>query len=187
MTIEEKADIIIAMLDDMKSGKKQPQIDLSKVDVLTEQMQNNIDQTANYTAQLAEAIESARQPIVSERRFTIDIVSKETVFIFIAMVVLIAALSSWLYIATRPNYDRIDNDLKYRYIKMKGEASPQRISELENLFEINRDNGKIRQMLKDVEDYERTFKAKAALDEQTHRKTIEAQQLKDKAESIKKK
>lgn len=36
MTVEQKADIIIAMLDDMKSGKKQQQIDLSKVDTLTE-------------------------------------------------------------------------------------------------------------------------------------------------------
>lgn len=187
MTVEQKADIIIAMLDDMKSGKKQQQIDLSKVDTLTEQMQNSIDQTANCTAQLAEVIETARQPIVSEQRFTIDIVSKETVFIFIAMVVIIAGLSSWLYFATRPNHDRIDNDLKFRYILMKGEATPERISELENLFEINRDNTKIRQMLKDVEDYERTVKAKVVLDEQNRRKAIEAQQLKDKAESIKKK
>lgn len=49
----------------------------------------------------------------------------------------------------------INNDLKYCYIKMKGEATPQRISELENLFEINRDNAGIRQTGEDVEDYER--------------------------------
>lgn len=55
-------------------------------------------------------------------------------------------LSSALYLATRPNYDRIDNDLKYRYIKMKGEALPERIAELEELFELNRDNAKIHQM-----------------------------------------
>lgn len=57
-------------------------------------------------------------------------------------------LSSALYLATRPNYDRIDNDLKYRYIKMKGEALPERIAELEELFELNRDNTKIHQMKK---------------------------------------
>lgn len=51
-------------------------------------------------------------------------------------------LSSALYFATRPNHDRIDNDLKYRYIKMKGDATPDRIAELEELFELNRDNAK---------------------------------------------
>lgn len=187
MTVEEKADIIIAMLDDMKSGKKQQQIDLSKVDTLTEQMQNTIDQTANYTVQLVKVIETARQPIVSERRITLDIVSKETLFIFIAMVVVITGLSSWLYIATRPNFDRIDNDLKYRYVKMKGEATPERIAELEEIFEINRDNAKIRQMSKDVEDYERTVQERATIEEQARLRQQEMEELNNKAEKIKEK
>lgn len=81
----------------------------------------------------------------------------------------------WLYIATRPNYDRIDNDLKYRYILIKSEASPKRISELENLFEVNRENIKIQQMLKVVKDYERTVKGKSALDEQNRLRQPEAE------------
>lgn len=190
MATENKDNIIIAMLEEMKSGmknQKQPQIDLSKVEQLSGRLEETINATSGNTARLAEIIEVAHQPVIHQRRITIDIVSKETVFLFVGMVIIITGLSSWLYIATRPNYDRIDNDLKYRYILMKGEATPERISELENLFEINRDNTKIRQMLKDVEDYERTVKAKAALDEQNRRKAIETQQLKDKAESIKKK
>ena len=55
---------------------------------------------------------------------------------------------------------RIDNDLKYRYIKMKGEATPDRIAELEEIFELNRDNTKIRRMKNDVEEYERTIQRK---------------------------
>ena len=190
MATENKDDIIIAMLEEMKSGmknQKQPQIDLSKVEQLSGRLENTINTTADNTARLVEIIEVAHQPVIHQRKITIDIVSKETVFLFVGMVIVIIGLSSWLYFATRPNYDRIDNDLKYRYILMKGEATPERISELENIFEINRDNTKIRQMLKDVTDYERTVKAKAALEEQNRRKTIEAQQLKDKAESIKKK
>lgn len=101
------------------------------------------------------------------------------------MVIIIAGLSSWLYFATRPNYDRINNDLKYRYIKMKGEATPERISELENLFEIDRDNDKIRRMIDDVEDYEQTVKEKAILDEQNCRRTLESQQLDKKVKSLK--
>ena len=75
-------------------------------------------------------------------------------------------LSSALYFATRPNHDRIDNDLKYRYIKMKGDATPDRIAELEELFELNRDNAKIRQMKKDFETFEKIARQKAVHDEQ---------------------
>ena len=78
----------------------------------------------------------------------------------------IVLLCTMLYWTAKPNYDRIDNDLKYRYIKMKGEATLDRIAELEETFELNRDNAKIRQMKKDVEEYERTVKRKVQLEEQ---------------------
>lgn len=69
---------------------------------------------------------------------------------------------------------------------MKGEATPERISELENLFEINRDHAKIRQLCKNVEEYERVVKEKVALDEQNRLKWKEAEVLKSKADAIKK-
>lgn len=187
MATDNKDDIIIAMLEEMKSGmknQKQPQIDLTKVEQLSNKLEDTIHATSDNTARLAEIIEVAHQPVIHQRKITIDIVSKETVFLFVGVVIIIAGLSSWLYFATRPNYDRIDNDLKYRYILMKGEATPERISELENLFEINRDNTKIRQMKKDVEDYERTVRAKTALDEQNRRSVLEADKLDSKAKEI---
>lgn len=157
------------MLEEQKSlfkNTKSTQIDLTKIDNLAERMEKEISSTTELTEQLAETIQQARQPIVSERKFTLDIVAKEAVFLFIGMGLVISVLGSVLYFSIRPNYDRIDNDLKSRYIKMKGEATPQRISELESLFEISRDNTKIRKMGKDVEDYERAVQKKAALDEQ---------------------
>lgn len=68
---------------------------------------------------------------------------------------------------------------------MKGEATPQRISELEDLFEINRDNTKIRQMNKAVEDYERAVKEKVAIEEQTRLRQQEAERLNKEAQKIK--
>lgn len=190
MPTEDKCDIIIAMLEELKSGnknQKSQQMDFSKIESLSERLENSINATSDVTVKMEDILEEIRKPVIRERRITIDIVSKETVFIFVGLVVIIAGLSSWLYFVTRPNYDRIDNDLKYRYIKMKGEATPEHISELENLFEVNRDNAKIRQMLKNVEDYERTVKAKAALDEQNRLRQQEAQKLNNEAEIIKKK
>lgn len=188
MATENKDDIIISMLEEMKSGmknQKQSQIDLSKVEQLSGRLEETIHATAGTAARLAEIIEVAHQPVIHQRRITIDIVSKEVVFLFVGMVVIIAGLSSWLYFATRPNYDRIDNDLKYRYIRMKGEATPEHISELENLFEIDRDNDKIRRMLDNVENYERAVKEKAVLDEQNRRRALESQQLDNKVKSLK--
>lgn len=121
------------------------------------------------------------------RKTTIDIVLKEIVFLFIGMGMVISALGSVLYFSTRSNYDRVDNDLKYRYIKMKGEATPERISELENLFELNRDNAKIRQLRENVEEYERVVKEKVILDQQAHLRQLEVKKLGDKARLIKNK
>lgn len=79
-----------------------------------------------------------------------------------------------LYWVAKPNYDHIDNDLKYRYIKMKGEATPDRIAELEEIFELHRDNTKIREMKRDVEEYERTIRQKIILEEQARLKERKA-------------
>lgn len=99
----------------------------------------------------------------------------------------IVLLCTMLYWAARPNYDRIDNDLKYRYIKMKGKATSDRIAELEELFEQNRDNAKIREMKRDVEEYERTVKRKVQLEEQARLKEREAERLNENASRLKNK
>lgn len=77
-----------------------------------------------------------------------------------------------------------DAELKYRYIRMKGEASSERIAELEDIFEWNRDNDKIRQLKKNVEQYERTIQQRIALDEQIRLKGQEVEQLDEKAKKL---
>ena len=75
--------------------------------------------------------------------------------------------------------------LKYRYVLMKGEASPKRLSELEELFEVERDQRCIDSMRRDVEKYERLVRRRAALDEQARLKAQEAEQLKRDAAKLK--
>ena len=104
-------------------------------------------------------------PRIMQHRISLAIESKGVFWTMTGMISAIVLLSTMLYWTARPNYDRIDNDLKYRYIRMKGEATPDRIAELEELFELNRDNAKIREMKRDVEEYEQPIRKNIILDE----------------------
>ena len=112
----------------------------------------------------------------------------ETPFVFWTIVIetmLILGLFTWIIISEKPNQDRIDNDLKYRYIKMKGDASAEQIATLEEIFELNRDTQKIEQMREDVETYEEAVRKQAALAEQARLKEQAAKEQESKAKSIK--
>ncbi len=155
---------------------------LESIERRSAKTQNGIDNlqaavdAIEIPAELPPRIIQHRVIFSSESPFVLSLV----LFLFISCMI----LSSALYFATRPNYDRIDNDLKYRYIKMKGEATPERIAELEEIFEQNRDNTKIRQMKKDIEEYEQTIRQKIILEEQARLKVREAEKLDSKATTL---
>ena len=112
----------------------------------------------------------------------------ETPFVIWAIVietVLILELFTWNIVLEKPDQDRINNDLKYRYIKMKGDASAEQIATLEDIFEFNRDDQKIEQMREDVETYEEAVRKQAALAEQARLKEQAAKEQESKAKSIK--
>ncbi|MBO5673127.1 MAG: hypothetical protein J6R01_05705 [Alistipes sp.] len=114
----------------------------------------------------------------------------ETPFVCWTIVIetmLILGLFAWIIISEKPNQNRIDNDLKYRYIKMKGDASAEQIATLENICELNRDNQKIELMREDVETYEEAVRKQAALAEQARLKGQAAKEQESKAKSIKNK
>ena len=133
-----------------------------------------------------EAIEIPAElpPKIVQHRISLAIESKGVFWAMIGMIATIVLLCTVLYWTAKPNYDRIDNDLKYRYIKMKGEALPDRIAELEEIFELNRDNAKIREMKRDVEEYERTIRQKVILEEQARLKERGAEKLDNKASKL---
>lgn len=124
---------------------------------------------------------------INETRHSFALENRWDWAIVIGIVLLTALLASALYFERRRNHDRTDNDLKYRYIKMKGEALPESIAELENLFELNRDDGKINRMRKDVEAYEEAVRRQAALAEQARLKEQAAREQEEKADSIRNK
>ena len=153
--------------------------------------QSNIKAQAGID-NLQSAVESIQIPAelpprIVQHRISLAIESKGVFWAMIGMMATIVLLCTMLYWTARPNYDRIDNDLKYRYLKMKGEATPDRIAELEELFELNRDNAKIRQLKKDVGEYERTVRKKVILGEQARLKEREANRLNENASRLKSK
>ena len=114
----------------------------------------------------------------------------ETPFVFWTIVIetaMIFGLFTWIIISEKPNQREEDNDLKYRYIKMKGDASAELIATLEDIFELNRDAQKIEQMREDLENYEEAVRKQAALAEQARLKEQAAKEQESKAKSIKNK
>lgn len=100
----------------------------------------------------------------------------------VAVILSLLALSAWQF---KRNRSMSDNDLKYRYVKMKGEATPERLLEMETIFGPNRDQEKIRQIREDVKEYEDAVRRQAALAEQARLKEQEARELDNKVKSIK--
>ncbi len=131
--------------------------------------------------------ENIESGIANAKHLRISIDEPHILITFVIMSVAIAVLSVALHLAKRPDYDRIDNDLKYRYIKMKGDASAEQIATLEDIFELNRDTQKIEQMREDVETYEEAVRKQAALAEQARLKEQAAKEQESKAKSIKNK
>lgn len=141
---------------------------------------------------LQASVESIEIPVelpqrIVQNRISLAIESKGVCWAMTGMMTAIVLLCTMLYWTAKPNYDRIDNDLKYRYLKMKGEATPERIAELEEIFELHRDNAKIRQIKRDVEEYERTIRRKIQLEEQARLKEREAEKLNCKLQILERK
>ncbi len=137
---------------------------------------------ASLTVKIAEAKVTHRK---NDYNINLNFTSRLDWIVLIFVVITIAGLASAYYFESRQNKVEADNSLKYRYIKMKGEATPKQISELEDIFELNRDNAKIKQMREDVEAYEDAVRKQAALAEQVRLKEQEATELDNKAKSIK--
>ena len=129
--------------------------------------------------------ENIESGIANAKHLRISIDEPHVLITFVIMSAAIAVLSIALHLAKRPNYDRIDNDLKYRYIKMKGDASAEQIATLEDIFELNRNTEAIEQMREDVETYEEAVRKQAALAEQARLKEQAAKEQESKAKSIK--
>ena len=127
------------------------------------------------------------QPVIMERKLNVSFSTDKGFWAVMLSVTLNILLLVALYIERQPDFDHVDNDLKYRYIRMKGEADANRINELEDIFELNRNNERICRMKEDVEKYEETVRKQAVISEQARRKEREAARLDSIAKTVKRK
>ena len=121
----------------------------------------------------------------NDYNFNLNFNSKLDWFVITLNTIVIAFFASAYYFESQRNKDEEDDSLKYRYIKMRGEASAEQIATLENIFELNRDDQKIEQMREDVETYEEAVRKQAALAKQARLKEQAAKEQENKAKSIK--
>ena len=111
--------------------------------------------------------------------------SRSIIIFFVTSIVMMIFMAIAVWNAYQPNVQRDNNDLKYRYMKMKGDALSAMMAELEDLFTLNRDAARIEAMRADIVEYEETTLRQAALAEQARLKAQEAELLNNNAKSIK--
>ena len=185
-TPDKFVEALSALRNEYRQNRKQQTDSSDKImEMMADIKAIQTQETEELKSLLRAAGENIKSGIYNENHHSFSIESPFIFWGFSGMFAAIAVLTVALYFAKQPDYNRMDNDLKYRYIKMKGEASPKRIENLENIFELNRDNNEIRQMRKDVEAYEEAVRKRSALVEQARLKEQAAKEQENKAKSIK--
>ena len=159
------------------SGKNKPEF---------EAIQNEFESLKKLTESLIPMIDEAK--VIhreNDYNFNLNFNSKLDWFMLTLNTIVIVWLASAYYFESQQNKEEQDDALKYRYIKMKGDASAEQIATLEDIFELNRNNEAINQMREDVETYEEAVRKQAALAEQARLKELAAKEQESKAKSIK--
>ncbi len=98
------------------------------------------------------------------------------VFLFSLMAITLA-LAIWINSLKGQISTLSDNDLKYRYIQMTGNATADDFATMDTLFHFNRNSKKIRELRKQVEIFEENVKQRAKLIEQEERLKREKEML----------
>ena len=142
--------------------------------------------------QVGRAVEVAAKPEnlpLQEHRhtYTLDIKSSKTALVIFVMAVIIALLIGSIYRISVSNQQLAANDLKYRYVKMCGEITEKKLTELETIFR-DKQHTAIRETVRNqVERYEEAVRRRAEQLEQASIKERKAYKLLQDAEHLRKK
>ena len=148
--------------------------------------------THTLIEQVGQAVEAAAMPEnlpVQEHRhtYTLDIKSSKTALVIFVMAVIIALLIGFIYRISVSNQQLAANDLKYRYVKMRGEIKEKELMELETIFRDKQHTAMRDTVRNQVERYEEAVRRRAEQLEQASIKERKAYKLLQDAEHLRKK
>jgi uncharacterized spore protein YtfJ len=123
------------------------------------------------------------QEVRHRHTHTVDIRSNKVLFTLFGLVLVVLALAFVIRDQRQTISQYRGNDLKYRYIYMKGAATGADITNIERLFQYS---DSVRLIRKRIEEYERLVREQAERMERSRREAEVAKQLKEKANNFKK-
>ena len=146
-------------------------------------------QTHTLIEQVGKAVEAAAMPEnlpVQEHRhtYTLDISSSKTFLMMFAMLGCIFLQAAFIYRISENNRQLATNDLKYRYVKMCGEITEKKLTELETIFRDKQHTAMRDTVRNQVEWYEEAVRRQAERMEQATVKERKAKKLLDDAEIL---
>jgi len=149
-------------------------------------------QTHTLIEQVEQAVEALKRPgalPVQEHRhtYTLDIKSSKTFLTMFAMLGCIFLQIAVIYQIARSNQQLAANDLKYRYVKMRGEIKEKELMELETIFRDEQHTAIRDTVRNQVEWYEEAVRRRAEQLEQASIKERKAYKLLQDAEHLRKK
>ena len=150
----------------------QPKIEIPDLSVIPE-----------LTNKLDDVINEVRKPVKTEHRHVFSFESNKIFFSVIGLSLAFLISLFVIYFQREELSTYKDNDLKYRYMKMLGEATPRELNTLENIFENKRDSVKL--IRKEVEKHEKAVDEEAKRLKKARLKEQEAEQLRKEAKEIK--
>ena len=184
-------------LPGVQNGREQAMAD--KYNTLLTQLAGRLEvidkenrQTHTLVEQVGQAVEALTRPDAlpaQEHRhtYTLDIKSSKTALVIFVMAVIIALLIGFIYRISVSNQQLAANDLKYRYVKMRGEIKEKELMELETIFRDEQHTAIRDTVRNQVERYEEGVRRRAEQLEQASIKERKAYKLLQDAEHLRKK
>jgi len=179
---------VYAMFEEIKEDlNKRPVQQSTPAQTTTEPAirREDMAEMQEMTATLKEVVEAVRLPQKHIHKHTIDLMSNK-VLIILAAVMVALVVSLWVVRNQRDTIKQFrDNDLKYRYIQMRGQAVPEDILMLRDVFDYNRNADSIKIIRQRVERYEQLIKQQAESEARARLNAEEAERLQNQVETVK--
>ncbi len=182
---EEKLQVIQSQLDDIRSrmrGQQKNIEDTKKITLETYRcFKVMIDTLGSCKMDKEEAM-----PLPFYQRIYNKVASwiSPGLFVFSAVLV-VCSVSIFLNVRLAERMQQLqDNDMKYRYLLMQGQADGETLDMLENKFKWQRDNGFIRSLTDSVMDFEYRIQKQAEALERARLLNEQAEQLKEEADKL---